>query len=510
VRTITFRILKEFHKKGATSLLLEQAHTPSKSFLEVEAKLFVLSSCSSTSLCPLLVDSIVNAADLGNPPFVVAAALVALSNLQIDPVGSNLRSVIAFTQSDFVVVQIVAVILFQTTFGNVSLRSLETFLPQIMTTALRLAGSVRDSKISEMIDLLIRHYGAVFVPLAKELIVSILKAWTCNWSAEDLGSPSLLQLVIRLIAQIPENHEVLFELSDFIVEFCTSWLTREGECIVETQLIEVLTIHASKLTNPPSVVFFGVPKFRYFFEERFEQALIALNQIAEYLSVLLQKSNFTGIESVLKICEICLASRDFDLIPTVFVILMIVVQTQDPRFEGLSMIYALPIQFLSELSAPPSVLASSFCVISSGLMVDASNVIAMIRPEITANLYVVADLLVQCPLKYLRLGVIGLCILARERIGDSIFFAEKLLEVFWRKEKRAAFEDEEDLEENDRAKCGEEGMDYDELDLMDIEFPNDGLDLSNLFVAANPQMICRSEYMGQDGSVPLPEAGIIE
>jgi hypothetical protein len=272
---------------------------------------------------------------------------------------------------------------------------------------------------------------------------------------------------------MPEDHEILVELSEEIITFAIGLLTKIGGRI-DVQLLELLTLHAQKLSSPPPVVFEAISKFRSFFELNFEHAVIMLNEFAEYLSVVIQKPNFSQLRDVLEICDLCLASGDLDLIPTVFVIGMILVQTHGKG--ELSVIHSLPFCFLAEASSPP-VIAGAFCLLSCLLMRDCHPILNMVGIQ-RMELCKIAEVVGRCPLKYCRLGLIGFCILSRARVDDAFQCAEQLKNVLLSKSEKERMEDAEDVEDID-IEC--DGKFDEEVRLIDLEFPDDGIDAIRFF-----------------------------
>ena len=465
----------------ALEMVMERAMTSSSDTEEFESRLFLLSCIARHRPLDMNLGSLaLGIIQEGKSPFLIATAVVLLTNLKIEPKECSHISLSLLTGCNVPTIQLLSIYLFQRSFSQEN--TIISFpLPEVIKAVMELADKVTDAKPTEMLDLLIRQFSDDFVPIAQEIVHVSLNMWLKYVQMEDeLSASNLLNSANRIIDSLPMDSEPLFGMSGFVIELCCLSIVT-GKCTMsEALLLHVLSSLASRMTNPPLIMFQTIPEFLKYFRESTEVALTLTDAFCTFFGVLISKPGFCTLEngsfanSLCEICEVWLQDRSrIDVLRNAFALIALLIQVGGPPYIGY---VHTAIGMIKDLGRRTSLLPSLFTVVVSGMFVDLQTSLSSCDQDLTNVILSHVDTLTAVPVNYMRLFFVGLCILAKSGVKQAYFAATVVARAIVNRE---AAEDSEWCEDETILELS---RDTPEIDMPMLEFPFEkDIDVKNSF-----------------------------
>jgi hypothetical protein len=455
-------------------LILESVLTDSENPIEAEAKLYLLSCIAPFKQEEAVFYTTAMAAIKCPSPYLIATAVAVLMHLRLEKLECNQLSVDLLLTSGHVVVQVLAIYLFQNTF-DVDI-PISAPLDQIVMTLLQLANVIQDPKPGEMIQLLVRQYPDQFFAVAQELVSNIVETWLAvGFQDTACGGTDFLLCVINLVEALPQDSEAIQELAKPLADVCCQTIIEVPETRSERQLLEILALLIRQLTSPPAFLFELAGIFLPYFAENFEVASVLVDDFGRLFVSLIAKPGFfetQSVQALVAICDICLEHADAPRTgATALILYASLVQVGR---EQAPFVLDRALVLLSNPNIPCVLFGAAFVLLSSALMVSSAEVLPMIPPEIIPA--GPEDNLRLLPLQYLNVCFAGLCIMAQNGSVEAFLCAANLAPVILQKQsgEEMAEVDDEDLIA-DRIEAEQD------LDMFLCELPSDTINIHQLF-----------------------------
>lgn len=415
-------------------------------------------------------------------PFLIATGVFILTNMKMDQQQCNNISVTLLLQCPCLVVQMLSLDLFSASYDSTK-TAFGYPLAAILERLLQLMNTVSDTRPRTILDLFVRQYPEEIQPIAGQMIQTLLEGWRlCGDDDDDEDMRrSFLDRACLVITQLPCDSPILIEMTEFIVSFCCQAIQAREDPRSDAGLIDVINTLASRLTDPPQILYHCIDVFVAYFTSSFEEAAKLVDDVKVLFITFISKPNFAELEegrfasSIMGICQVCLTSMyNSYVIASAFLIMTAFVET-NPASTGT--VCSAAAQFIKMPGLPDVLFASALILLSSGLMVNPAAVTPLLDPEAIEIITQRATIIIAIPLKYMRRCFIGMCTLARGGIPNAFLAAGALIPHLVNKERM-----EEATEKDDEEQLGEQReMDFGELGVPDADLPNCPHDLRDVF-----------------------------
>ena len=457
-----------------------------RSLTEYESRIYTISCFLEFRSEDLnLFHILMNIINQSNYPILLATALYALKSFKIEKFNLNKLSLMFLTQNNYIVIQILSIYLFKSTFDPLN-TLIEIPLQHIISALLQITNVVKDQTAIQMIDLFICQYPELLLPLASELIFTLTAMYiNLIGTIDEEDGRTILNLIIRMIQNVPFNSDILINISNFLIDFCCKALYQFPHSSYLSDFFDIILRLIEKIDlqndNNSSSNFYGfISILINFIQSNFEEEIAWVSELSSIFIELIKKKNFIYIndgiyiQEIITFCDFVIKSaHNTNAVSSALFVLSSIVQIGKQSFVNL--VYkSLPILSLPNISEEPNLFISAFCLFFSGIIADSSIIPNILNQEIYLLITNNYAIFIKSEYNYIIPCFIGLTILCKNGFEEAYNGVISLLPILLKKKR------EEELEEKDYEPNFEHNFITDQycdgfIDIPFVSLPSDSI-----------------------------------